>query len=189
MFNVCSPVMTGATPGGPLSTADQLIIDAATGIRQLTGRELQDVLAHVAHGGFDTTATSKVGSLGAGVAWQARTLCGSDRLRPAETHFVRHVLGGLEWPTGTTLQAYLQSIRDVVLDGRSGVLVSRYQGPWQLTVVGRSGQRQGPAGYNWILVEYRVGVGRWVTAYQPRDGLRVLMSTVRTDRQWLRRPT
>ena len=52
-------------------------------------------------------------------------LQGSDRLIPAETHYLRHVVAQQEWPSGTTLDDYLNRLGAVVLDHRSGVLVSR----------------------------------------------------------------
>jgi hypothetical protein len=86
------------------------------------------------------------------------------------------------------LQQYLDSIREVIRDPASGMLLSQYQGAWQLTIVRRSGSWRGAHGYGWILIEYRLGLGRWVTAFQPRSGLRELMSAKRTHRTWLRRP-
>ena len=89
----------------------------------------------------------------------------NDRVSSVEAHYVRHVLGGQEWPAGTTLAQYLASIQQVFLDSRSGILISFYQGAWQLAAVRRSYELQGPSGRGWVLVEYRVGLGRWVTAY------------------------
>jgi hypothetical protein len=171
-----------------LDDPDTLIVDAATTGRALTPDELRAMLDHVARAGFTPATTSRVGSLGAGTSWRGRTLRPGDRLLPVEAHYVRHVLGQQEWPPGTTLAQYVQSITAVILDSRSGILTCRYQGAWQLTIVGRAGAFRGPAGSPWILVEYRVGLGHWVTAHQPRVGLRVLLSPMRTDRRWLRRP-
>jgi hypothetical protein len=169
-------------------TVDRLIVEAAQGGPHLSETDLQRVLDHVARAGFDTSTQSRVGGLGAGVTWQGRVLAAGDRLPPQDAHYLRHVLGGQEWPPGTSLPEYVRSIRETVIDPRSGVLVSRYQGAWQLGVVGRSGAWRGPSGHRWLLVEYRVGLGHWVTAYQPRDGLRVLLSPVRTELRWLRQP-
>ena len=172
---------------GSLSDIDRLILDAATGVRRLTESELRQVLEHIARAGFDPTANVRAKGL-SGIVWQGRVLSGSDRITAAERHYLQHVVQVQEWPSGTTLQEYLDSIRDVILDNRSGVLTCRYRGEWQLTVLRRSDRLQGPAGHSWILVEYRVGLGHWVTAFQPRDGLRVLRQPERTDVRWLRRP-
>lgn len=110
-------------------------------------------------------------------------------LPPAEAHYLRHVVVGREWPSGTSLADYVLSLREVVLDQRSGVMTSRYEGTWQLTVVRRAGLYQGPAGFEWILVDYRVDTGHWVTGFQPRGGLEVVeQDPRRTDVRWLQRP-
>jgi hypothetical protein len=115
-------------------------------------------------------------------------LTGRDMLLPAEVHYLRHVVSQQEWPRGTSLAAYVESIRNVVLDETSEVFTSQYQGTWQLGVVRPSGALRGPGGFAWVLVEYRVATGHWVTAYQPEQGLRELHHPRRSDVRWLRRP-
>ncbi len=177
----------GATPGNR-SELDQFILAAATAVRELGGADLQRVLEHVAQAGFDPYSMEKVGGRVAGLLWQGRVLTGNDRLPPAEVHYLRHVVVAREWPLGTSLPEYLRSARDVIRDGRSGVLTSRYQGAWQLTVVRRAEELQGPDGFGWVLVDYRVQTGHWVTVFQPADGLRVLQRPTREDFRWLRQP-
>jgi hypothetical protein len=172
------------TGGGP-SDADRLILEAATGARQLTEDELQSVLQHVAQAGFSPLRDVLATGL-SGLTWQGHVLAGRDRLTAAEYHYLRHVVVHREWPDGTQLPAYLSSIRRTILDPRSGLLLSRYHGQWQFTIVRRSGVFRGPAGFDWILVDYRIGLGHWVTAFQPRDGLGVLRSPRRESLQWLR---
>lgn len=164
-----------------------MILEAATGARTLSDTELQQVLDHIARAVF--TSGSNVRATGlAGFTWNGRVLRGSDRITAVERHYLEHVVKTQEWPVGTTLQQYLNSIRDAVLDPGSGVLSSRYAGQWQVSIVQPSGGLAGPAGGKVILVEYRVGLGYWVTAYQPAEGIRVFRSPRRTDRRWLRRP-
>lgn len=178
------------SPGEHPSEVHQLIIDAAAGARQLTAGELRRVLAHVAHAGFDPNATEQARGRLAGIEWQGRILRGSDRLAPAEAHYLRHVVVRQEWPVGTSLSEYLRSIEQVVLDERSGVLVGQYQvdGNWQLTVVRRSGSPRGPGGFDWIVVDYRVATGHWVTAFQPEEGIERIQGGERKDSRWLRPP-
>ena len=114
--------------GRSYSAADRLILEAATGLRELSDAELLQVLEHVAQAGFDPHATETVRGRAAGLIWQGRVLRGSDRLPPAEVHYLRHVVAAQEWPAGVSLDAWLGSIAEVVLDPRSGVLVNRYQG-------------------------------------------------------------
>jgi hypothetical protein len=165
-----------------------LIDMAATGARRLTPGELARVLAHVAAAGFDPDARERAGGRLAGIWWQGHALKGSDRLTPAEIHYLRHVLANGEWPAGTTVSDYLSSIRDVILDPRSGVIVGQYQGVPQLTIVRRSGALRGPNGAPWVLVDYRIGLAHWMTAFQPPAGLSVIRSGDRENMRWLRRP-
>lgn len=175
-------------PVKPPDDPDRLIVEAATGMRQLTEDELAGVLAHVAGAGFDPAPVARIGGRLAGIVWQGRVLHGSERLPSAAVHYLRHVVAQVEWPPGTTLDAYLESIRGAILEPRGGVLTSRYQGEWQLAIMCRSGAWRGPDGAEWILVDYRVGLGHWVTAFQPAVGLQELQGPRRSDLRWLRRP-
>ena len=94
-----------------------------------------------------------------------------------------------EWPPGTTLEGYVASIRRVIEDPASGVFVSRYAGAWQLGVIGHSGAARGPNGGRWILLDYRVETGHWVTAYQPTRPLKpAVYGPARGEVRWLRLP-
>jgi hypothetical protein len=174
--------------GEPFSDVDRVILEAATGARWLTADELRWVLERVAQTGFDPAALERVRGRLDGVVWQGRTLRGSDRLPPAEVKYAWHVVRQQEWPAGTGLIDYVESIRRVILDPTSGVFVGRYQRAWQLSMVRDSGDLRGPGGGDWILIEYRVDTGHWVTAYQPRVSLeRALANPAREDVRWLRR--
>ena len=167
---------------------DRLILDAATGRRRLTDDELQRVLEQVARVGFDPNARERVRGRLAGQVWRSQVLRGSDLLPPAEVKYVWHVLKRREWPDGTTLEDYVERIRQVILDLTSQIFTSRYQVAWQLSVVRDSGQLRGPNGTDWILIEYRVETGHWVTAYQPHKTLEdELRNPKRDNLQWLRR--
>ena len=85
------------------------------------------------------------------------------------------------------MEEYIASIRQVILDPTSGVFTSRYEGTWQVGVARPSGVLRGPEGDEWILIEYRVETGHWVTAYQPRVSLaQELGSAKREQVRWLR---
>jgi hypothetical protein len=169
--------------------ADRLILEAATGARQLTTAELEQVLEHVAQAGFDPDARETVRGRLAGLAWQGQTLTGSDRLSPREVHYLWHVVQLREWPAGTTVDAYAESIQRVILDPTSGVFTHRFYGTWQVGIIRESRDLRGPRGHEWTLVQYRVSLGRWVTAFQPRAGLAELTKPQWSDLRWLRRPT
>ena len=108
------------------------------------------MLEHVAQAGFDPGAHERARGRVAGLVWQGRVLAGRDMLTPVEVHYVWHVLKREEWPAGTTLGQYVQSIRDVVLDPDSGVFTHRYGTEWQLGVVRESRNLRGPRGADWV---------------------------------------
>lgn len=173
---------------GTLIEPEGLILVAATQARQLTPGELAGVLAHVARDGFDPARNVPATGL-SGDQWEGQILRGrQDFITSAARHYLRHVVRGQEWPDGTTLDRYEESIRRVVINPRSGAFTSRYDGQWQLGIVRRSGEYQGHGGFEWILVEYRIGIERWVTAFQPSEGLQFIRSPRRSDVRWLRRP-
>jgi hypothetical protein len=121
--------------------------------------------------GFDPHAWVPARRRLAGLVWQGRVLTATDQLNPAEEHFLYHVVKLQEWPPGTSLSAYLASIRRVILDPTSGVFTNQYFGQPSLAVVRESRGLRGSGGYEWVLVQYRVGYGRWVTAHQLAAGL------------------
>lgn len=168
---------------------DARILEAARGDRRLATDELNRVLVHVARAGFDPSALETVRARLTGLVWHGRTLQGTDRLPPAEAKFLWHVVTRQEWPAGTALDGYVQSVRRVILDPTSGVVTNRYQGEWSLAVVRESRELRGPRGYDWMLVQYRVARGHWTTAFQPRDGLEELQNPGWSDVRWLRQPT
>jgi len=174
--------------GAALSKADELILEVATGARRPAASELREVLEHVARAGFSPVIPEGARGELAGQQWRGRTLTGKDRLPAAERHYLKHAMIRREWPVGTPFDGYLESIEQTIRDPRSGIFASRYAGSWQLGVVGPSGRFRGPTGGRWILVEYRVAIGYWVTAYQPKEGLRVLRSAQRSELRWLRKP-
>ena len=171
-----------------MSRADQLILGAATGARWLTHEELHEVLEHVAQAGFDPNARERARGELAGLVWQGQELRGSTLLPPVERHYVKHVLLRREWPAGTSLEDYLESARQTILNSGSSVFVSAYQGQWQLAVIGKSGSWRGPHGNEFIVVEYRVETGHWTTVFQPRDMYTDFIRTAGRERvRWLRR--
>lgn len=167
---------------------DDLIREALERGRNLTDRELDIITSHVAQAGFDDMGQERARGRLVGIIWDGRILRGSDMIRPAEAHYLRHVIYRPEWPVKTDPAGFLRSLSDVIEDPRSGLVVSRYQGAEQLTIIRRSFDLQGPAGFPWVLVDYRIVTGHWVTAFQPDDGLAVLESPERTDLRWLRGP-
>jgi len=176
-------------PEGNFSDTSRLILEAAASGRHLTGDELQQVIQHVAQAGFDSTAIEDVGGRLVGLIWKDHRIRTGDSLPPAEVHYLRHVAVQSEWPLGTAYDEYLASLRDVILDPQTGFLINQFRDRgWQLTAIRSSGSLQGPAGRDWIVIEYRLATGHWVTAFQPREGLAYLERPERRQTIWLRRP-
>ena len=123
-----------------------------------------------------------------GMVWRGRTLRSSDRLTPAETHYLYHVVKREEWPVGTTLDGYLESLRQVARDPDSAVFLNRYgiRG-LQVGVIRASRELRGPGGQDYVLVEYRVDLGNWVTGHQ-LSWENFMQNPQRRDFRWLRPP-
>ncbi len=137
----------GASPDDVVAEAHRLILEAATGARRPPPDELQRVLERVARAGFDPHARERVRGRLAVTIWQGRTLMGRDQLPPAEAHYLWHVVKRRGWPSGTSLEAYLESIRAVVSERTNGVFTSQYQGASQFGVIRPSGPLRGSGGF------------------------------------------
>ncbi|MGE5591417.1 MAG: hypothetical protein ACM3ZA_12500 [Bacillota bacterium] len=175
----------GSGGTGGVHPVDRLIQELANTGREVAPAELRQIREHAAAAGFPPTLSAAGGRV-AGLQWQGRALSGSDRLSAAEKHYLEHAVHRREWPEGTTLEDYLRSIRQVVLDESTWVALTRYKGTLQASFLRHSDDLRGPDGEEWVLVEYRTGLGHIVTAYQPRP------STMREIEgrviRWLSRP-
>jgi hypothetical protein len=149
-------------------TVHRLILAAATDpARQLTGEELARIVRHIAGAGFDPNALERVrGNVIRTLRQRGEPMQPGDRLPPAEAHYLRHCVAQREWPSGTTLLGYLDSIARLLRDPASRFFVGRYQSAWQCGAVGSNRILRGPEGKAWILVDYRLITGHWVTAFQ-----------------------
>ncbi len=163
----------------------RLILEAAIGVRRLTEEDIRQIVEHVARVGFDPARNIRAVGF-AGMMWQGHTLHGTDLITNAERHYLRHVIKVQEWPFGTTLEDYISSIQAVIRDETSGLFTSRYRDRWQLGIVRSSRGLQGPSGAEWVLVEYRLDIGYWVTAFQLQEGLAGLHIRQRENIRWLR---
>jgi hypothetical protein len=170
------------------SAIDQLILDIIDEVRRPTGQDLEEVRLHVARAGFDPTIVLPADPRIVGLKRGNGQLVGlGDPIPTAELHFLRHVVRQQEWPKGTTESQYERSLGDLAASLRAGMLVRQIAHfGWHVTIVGRSANLKGPLGSDWMIVEYRVNDGSWVTGYQPRDGL--LFANRRPRRRWLRLP-
>lgn len=167
-------------------TVDDLIRVAGIGLRELTSEKLERVVRHVANAGFDPKGKERAGGRVAGLVWKGKILKSNDTLSPGEAHYLRHVVARKEWPEGTSLSEYHHSLSDVIRDQSSGIFVNRFYGAWQIGFVRKSGNLKGPEGGEFVIIEYRVDVGHWITGFQPRILDEVLNSQHRSDFKWLR---
>lgn len=168
---------------------NKFVRDVAEGLHKPTAAEVQELLRHIAAAGFDPTAREAArgrlrGLVVGGQVVNARTL-----LRPEVRHWLLHARMNREWPDGTTQADYVVSLRAIVLDPDSGVLVNHYKGELSVAIVRESRELRGPGGFVWVLIQYRVATGHWVTALQPADGLAEFNGPEWGRIRWLRRPT
>jgi len=137
---------------------------------------------------FDFDRTEGAGGRLDGLSWGGRRLRAGDMLSSAEVSYLRHVVARQEWPDGTTIEDYIQSIQEAIRNPKSLMFTSFYDAGVQLGFIAPSGQWRGRYGGDWIMVEYRVNTGHWVTAYQfsgPRGT--IPRSTHRSNVRWQRR--
>lgn len=178
--------MSGAGSDHPIN---RLIHQLAESRRPATAGEIEAIREHVASVGFDPTSMARVGDRISGLVWGGRVMHADDRLPNGQVHYLKHVMIGQEWPPGTRVGQYVESLRRAIRDPRGGIAIDSRFGFVRLTFVARSFAYQGPAGGEWILVGYTVDYGSWVTGYQPDNGLRRVVLDESKDGRWLRRPT
>lgn len=178
--------LSGAVKVVGKENIDDLIKIAGLNIRNFTEGELSKIVSEVATAGFDPKALEVVRGRLAGMTWGDKVLRGSDRLSPAEVHYLWHAVKRKEWPAGTTIEGYIDSLRKVIRDPNTGIFVSKFSDVWQLGFVGRSGELRGIGGKEFVIIEYRTGYGHWTTGYQPVSIDDVMSDLRRTEISWLR---
>lgn len=181
----------GGSSGGGEEPPDiyTMITEAANGERVLSGEELTTIAEYVEEAGFDPTYQAQAGPRLDGLTWKGDPVYADTLLSPADSHYLLHVIRNGEWPEETTQEEYEQSIRGIVDDPNTGIMVSWYRDQgWQLSFARRSGALQGPRGYEWVVVEYNLYYDNWTTAFQPLRGLAYLEEPDREDAKWLRNP-
>ncbi len=166
------------------------VVEAATGRREPSEEDLERIAEHVAEAGFDPDyaipADERIEGL---FDLEGKPVREGTLLRSADYHYLVHVRRRREWPEGTTQEDYERSIRGIVADPDTGILVSRYRDQgWQLSFLRKSRELEGPGGHEWVLVEYNLNYDSWTTALQPTRGPAYLDEAGREDEKWLREP-
>lgn len=102
-------------------------------------------------------------------------------------HYQKHVVDRQEWPVGTSRQDYDASIRRVIADRNTSILVSEYNDKPTLTFHGRAlPGEQGPRGRDYIVVDYSMAEARWTTAFQTdEDADTFIARSNRSGGRWL----
>ena len=167
-------------------SADELIKATGLGLRDLTPGELARIVKHVAGAGFDPNGLERAGGRLAGISWDGQVLKGSSKIPPGVAHYLRHVVFGQEWPAGTTIENYYHDLKAVIQDPESEIFVSRFGEFWQIGFVRKSNELRGPEGHEFVIIDYRVAIGHWVTGFQPKTLSEVIDNDHRTEIKWLR---
>lgn len=87
--------------------------------------------------------------------------------------YEEHVEDRQEWPSDTTPEEYLESLRATVTDARSSIYVTFEieLDEWVVYFVGRVRRGwRGPRAGQRIVVLFRREPQRWITGFQARDG-------------------
>lgn len=137
---------------------------------------------------MDPNKMAKVDSTIVGIEWEGRILVVGDTVSAEVAHYLKHVVKGGEWPSGTTLEGYHSSAKEIVQDPESGIAVNLYRGRKTITFVRESGKYRGADGYSHIVVEYRVDEDAIRTVFQPEHGLDRLLGLHRKNLTWIRKP-
>lgn len=166
----------------------RLLRDIAASGRDPTAAEIERIREHVAGVGFDPTAQTPVSRRLIGLSWQGHTFRAGERASTELVHFLRH---REEWPVGTTLAEYRQSLADTVRNPGGGIRLEQIAGQWRITFIAPSGAWRGPLGGAWIFVGYTIDFGYWTTGFQPRQSLERTLAERQGIEQarWLQRPS
>lgn len=155
-----------------LTGIDRKWLLAAVGALQLTPDELEAMVKHVADQGFDLRFHRPRGKY---------KLMTADR-----GHYAKHAVDLREWPLDTSFDDYIASIRNAVLNA-DGVYTHTYHGQWSVGFARESGVLQGDGGGRWIVVQYKLSIGKWVTAFQPRVSLETFVGRDGVENlRWIR---
>lgn len=146
--------------------------------------DLRQLGEHVAAVGFDPQAMSRGGTRVAGAVWRGQRLTGKEILPNGVAHYLRH---RREWPVGTTLDAYVASLRDAARNPGGGIALDD-RGGLRLTIVAPVGApRESDSGV-WVIIGYPVNYGYWTTGYRTSQSLEDIFQQLGDGRRWLREP-
>jgi hypothetical protein len=128
-----------------------------------------DLVAHLA----ETQGSASLGDAGRIRARYAeRGLSGTVNARVIDKHR-QHIEERSEWPSDTSVDDYLESLRATVADEDTSIYVTFEPdlGDWVVYFVGRIRRAwRGPRAGQRMVVLFRREPPRWITGFQARDG-------------------
>ena len=169
----------------------EFIHQLATSGRQATDAEIATIRTFVADQGYEPAGRKRADGA---VMRQALTLYGRvlthhELIPIAERDYLKHVADGEEWPLGTSMDDFVRSLRDTVLNPEGGLFLAMIGTRLALTFVAASGRWRGPNSGGWIRVGYGVDYKYWTAGYQPKHGVSDLDEAARGGAgRWLREP-
>ncbi len=146
--------------------------------RDLDEREREIVRDRVVGSGFPPREEAAPGRLW-GLTYQGHTYGPGDRELTGTLHYLDHAVRERQWPDGTSEIQYYRDIEAVVFDESSRMFVSWFRDEAtglyrpQLGIIGQTDEdMRGPGGASELIVEYRLDVRGWATAFQLEDAER-----------------
>ncbi len=166
-----------------------LIRDIGESGRDITDEELQRLRTYLAAVSLARPSVARVDDGAGGLMWEGHILKGGDWMPRLAAKYLKHVMLNREWPDGTTIEEYAESLAEAVQDPTGGVYVERDEDTWKVTCVARSHRWTGRHGAAYIVVAFLPAKDPWLTGFQPDRGLRyITQDQLRTSGRWLRRP-
>ena len=167
---------------GPV-TAEQLMKVVAAGKRSLTSDELVKVVDHIADVGFDTKLNVKTLKKFDGFIVNGQTLRAGEMISNGYSHYAKHIIEKLEWPTRISYTEYVDDLRKVIKDPRSGIILCNFFGEKEFIFFGQ---------LDWtkpeepIIVIYRLSQKAWTSGYVLTDSIVEFMKKLENIK-WIRK--
>lgn len=151
----------------PNDDVDDIVKRALAG-EKISRSELRRLASGIAESGFDERFQQKVKLKDGivGLTHNGETVQRGERLSPGAVHFLKHVVAQQEWPAGTTEEGYYESIRKVITDRNSGIILYKKNGETYVDFTNNSGDLKGQGGKQRIVVGYSLSNQSWTTSHQ-----------------------
>lgn len=157
--------------------------------RRIADDELARLRAYLANHTLARPNRAQVDAEVGGHYWIGRVVMPGEWMDRRDAKYLKHVVGLGEWPDGTTVEEYMQSLFEALMDPGAGLAIERDVGSWKLTFAARSRQWRGPLGGPYIVVPFLPEKDLWLTGFQPEQGLTTIERHWRTaGGRWLRTP-